>query len=272
MESLYHYTTVDTLKLILKNKTFRFTSLEFVDDLEEAETEDFGNLGRFCYVSCWTENSEESISMWKEYTDPKQGIRIKLPKYIFETEHNIGFSDKQMQQMNMPMLKSRNLYPLEYTKGVAEIEWENKVKFMPQIVKLSPVTYTQDPELLHTSVYSETDSNITLETKLIGKFKSTIWRYQKEWRYHLFTLPLGMFTIAQNTLNGIAVDPATILKSMKEKNIDYKYFDIPFNTDYLNGIEIVMSPQIEEKAQKELKSITQNIVGCKIVSSNQRWR
>ena len=59
MDYLYHYTTVDTLKLILENKTFRFKSLENMDDSEEAETEDYGNLGRFCYVSCWTENSNE---------------------------------------------------------------------------------------------------------------------------------------------------------------------------------------------------------------------
>ena len=32
---LYHYTTIDTLALILKNRTIRFNRLDKVDDLEE---------------------------------------------------------------------------------------------------------------------------------------------------------------------------------------------------------------------------------------------
>lgn len=35
---LYHYTNMETLKLILKNKIFRLSSLNKMDDLEEGET------------------------------------------------------------------------------------------------------------------------------------------------------------------------------------------------------------------------------------------
>lgn len=52
---------LETLALILKNKTICFNNLLYVAYLDEAETEDMGKFGKFVYVSCWTEDSEKSI-------------------------------------------------------------------------------------------------------------------------------------------------------------------------------------------------------------------
>jgi hypothetical protein len=64
VEYLYHYTNLETLKLILHNKTFRLSSLNKMDDLEEGDTEDFQKLGRFIYISSWTNNPAESLLLW----------------------------------------------------------------------------------------------------------------------------------------------------------------------------------------------------------------
>lgn len=59
---IYHYTTIDVLALILKNLTLRFTRLDHVDVLEEAKIEQSQyDLSKFLFVSCWTENGEESL-------------------------------------------------------------------------------------------------------------------------------------------------------------------------------------------------------------------
>lgn len=50
------------------NKTICFNNLLNVDDIEEAETEDMGEFGKFIYTSCWTEDTEESIPLWNLYT------------------------------------------------------------------------------------------------------------------------------------------------------------------------------------------------------------
>ena len=60
---LYHYTTIDTLALILKNKTIRFNRLDKVDDVEEDAFSNGVHLGQYIFVSCWTKNSEESIPL-----------------------------------------------------------------------------------------------------------------------------------------------------------------------------------------------------------------
>ena len=75
--------------LILKNKTLAFNSLQNVDDLEECESKDIQQIGKICYVSCWTDDASESIPMWKMYTPNMQGVRIKLKKFPFKKSNTI---------------------------------------------------------------------------------------------------------------------------------------------------------------------------------------
>ena len=48
-EYLYHYTSVDSLALILKHRTIRLNPLDKMDDLQEQETAD---LKRMVCVEC----------------------------------------------------------------------------------------------------------------------------------------------------------------------------------------------------------------------------
>lgn len=81
---LYHYTSLDTLALILTNKSTCFNTLLNVDDIDEAETSDLGQFGKYVYVSCWTDEAAESIAMWQLYTPNMHGVRIQLPVYPFK--------------------------------------------------------------------------------------------------------------------------------------------------------------------------------------------
>ena len=81
---LYHYTSIETLALILKNGTIKFNRLDTVDDLEEAGyTSDGMQLGKYMFVSCWTKSSEENIALWSMYADKGKGIRIELDEDMF---------------------------------------------------------------------------------------------------------------------------------------------------------------------------------------------
>lgn len=78
-ERLFQYTSLGVLSLILQNKTIRFNSLENLDDLEESSLQFCDDNPPVTYVSCWTSIVEESIPMWKLYTQMTDGIRIELP-------------------------------------------------------------------------------------------------------------------------------------------------------------------------------------------------
>ena len=82
---IYHYTNLESLALILKNKTIRFNRLDKVDDIEEGNAESYGV--RFCkyvFVSCWTENPIESIPLWKIYSGEFGGVRISVEQEMFQ--------------------------------------------------------------------------------------------------------------------------------------------------------------------------------------------
>lgn len=92
---IYHYTSIDSLALILKNRTLRFTRLDHVDDLEEAKVEQSQyDLAKFLFVSCWTENGEESIPLWKMYSGGETGVRIGVEKDMFEGYFSFSFDEK----------------------------------------------------------------------------------------------------------------------------------------------------------------------------------
>ena len=67
VEYLYHYTNIESLALILKNRTIRFNSLDRMDDLQEKESADVKNIGQFCFITSWTSENTESIPMWNMY-------------------------------------------------------------------------------------------------------------------------------------------------------------------------------------------------------------
>lgn len=84
MDYLYHYTNLSSLALILKNKTIRFNSLINMDDAEEVRTRNSEYLGKYCFVSSWTNQSDESIPFWGLYTHQMSGVRIRMRAYPFE--------------------------------------------------------------------------------------------------------------------------------------------------------------------------------------------
>ena len=54
IEHLYHYTSLESLALIIKNRTIRLNSLDKMDDLQEQKTVDVANLGKYIFISSWT--------------------------------------------------------------------------------------------------------------------------------------------------------------------------------------------------------------------------
>lgn len=75
---IYHYTTLETLALILKNRTLRFNNVKNMNDPEESVTEDFkSSLKNYTFISCWTQNPEESIPLWQMYSNSAHGVRLE---------------------------------------------------------------------------------------------------------------------------------------------------------------------------------------------------
>lgn len=254
---LYHYCSIETFKLILKNKTIRFSSLGKVDDLEEALTSDFDDFGRVCFVSCWTDLEQESIEMWRSYTQGLPGVRIGLPEDFFAMER----SKWKDQDIINESIEIGNNYDLQLSP--------------PYYPCVTPVTYTEDEELINIPVVDERvetcskcgkqTASLGLKTKYIGKFKRKYWSGQAEWRYKLIAMPKEYH---RNHEKGKYLgDPQEMLELMKTdlKEMTFKtdYIDFPFNKELLEEIDVVASPyntdddnKIVEEIMKEYTNVT----------------
>lgn len=139
MEYLYHYTSLETLALILSNKTIRFNNLLYVDDIEEAETNDMGKFGRIAYVSCWTDDERESIPLWNMYTPNMHGVRIRMKKFPFKRYH---FSKGEM------FLEE----DIETYINLRKVYDENKVNIVSDLPKLEKVEYSDEVDDLYPKI------------------------------------------------------------------------------------------------------------------------
>lgn len=199
MRHLYHYTSLDTLALILKNRTLCFNNLVNVDDMEEARSEDMGEFGKFVYVSCWTADSEESIPLWNLYTPDMHGVRIRLPEYPFETHHykkgEFFFEEDVDTYIDFAHMFVEDKYSISPKNPVlVEVEYDNeKARLFPRVRMESYPGALQDfleAESLEALMRKEIKVSYSFEK--VGYYKRKIWEFQKEWRYKISISPMGL--------------------------------------------------------------------------------
>lgn len=228
---LYHYTSIESLAYILKNKTLRFNNLLNVDDPEEAETSDLGKLGKYCLVSCWTNSSEDAIPMWNMYTPDMKGVRIGLRKNPFkEYIYNAG-------EFNF----------LETTKSYVNYnsDYARKVSIVAECPLLIQVEYTEDESRLMHKVLSQTESGYKLALNEIGKFKRKCWAFQQEYRYKITTAPWSAEEM-QNVKS--TEEHIALFNRVLDKNNGQFLNDVflELADDAFDGMEILLGPKTSE--------------------------
>ena len=118
-EFIYHYTSIETLALILKFKKIRFNSISNVDDLTESISDDIGKLGSLLLLSCWTSNPNENIAFWKMYGKNGSGVRIKMRSTLFSKEIFIDDDNFRSPLKHLDIIWPVNfLFPVNYVDKV----------------------------------------------------------------------------------------------------------------------------------------------------------
>ena len=90
-EYLYHYTTINSLAMILSTKSFRFTRLNNLNDPKEGVTSDINGSEEMIYCSSWTAHEKDTIPLWKMYTN-LIGVRLRMPVNMFCGDNRIETS------------------------------------------------------------------------------------------------------------------------------------------------------------------------------------
>ena len=155
---LYHYTSLETLALILRNRTIRFTRLDKVDDPQEQRSADSQNLGKMKLVSCWTSADEESIPMWREYAGAECGVRIQMKSHPFKL---YSVSTESLSELSPDALLNALGGSFDGLHLPLEDFWNRNYHFFET---------ARDIEMLHEVEY--TDDEILLFPKVISTFEN----------------------------------------------------------------------------------------------------
>lgn len=185
---IYHYTSVDSLALILASRKLRFNRLDRVDDLREAQTHLGIEFGKYFFVSCWTRAQKESIPQWHMYTDKMAGVRISLPLMPFQRKRLRPKPEWNVQT------QGELLSPLSL-----EEQFGDNYFIVPMFLEedhfAAPVTYVENIEQRYSEavrVSKSLDGRASLQISRpfdLACLKSTDWEFQAEYRFFLFVLP-----------------------------------------------------------------------------------
>lgn len=274
MEYLYHYTSLETFALIVKNKTLCFNNLLNVDDLEEAMSKDMGAFGRFVYVSCWTDDAEESIPLWNLYTPDMHGVRIRLPINPFEKYYykkgELFFEEDTETYINCQRLYDENKMSIVANSPVlTQIEYTNENdKLYPQVKKESFSGATQiflKAQSMEDLKGKEVNVNYSFEK--VGKYKRNNWSFQREWRYIITVSPMGLKEMNPPTLE----KQQEMIKRIEDRNSEVicQRLFLNLSKKAFDDFEVIFGPKMTE-AEKIMAEalIKQYAPKCKYRDSN----
>lgn len=261
---IYHYTSIDTLALILSNRTMRFNRLDRVDDIEEAlySSGAFKTLlGNYQFASCWTKKEAENITLWDMYTQYK-GVRIGLEENPFVTyQINADFS-------------SFIQWPLDV--------YENCMLFSSNNPStLFDVQYVKNLEEKVNSLVDNSQGSISFNSNELGLYKREEWAPQEESRYKLLALPVDMIGAFNNLLSSgrITLFNAfnnlinSIYQSMMSNfPIGITYIDLPLNLEKLNHIEVMLGPLVTDSDKKRVVEMLKPFPDATIIPSKLKIR
>lgn len=244
---IYHYTNIESLALILKNKTIRFNRLDKVDDYEEGNAESLGvRFSKYVFASCWTEEPMENIPLWKMYGGDFCGLRISMDREMFQ-EYDVSGSDLRIpggagsiytkippSDMNNP-----NFFIIpshDYNNDL----FYRKIKYVNDVHE-----YTKGAIKLDNVIDNHGD--MQLEMKPFGYYKNIRWEFQKESRFVIYVFPVNLF------LEGANPDISTIVVQslLNNKPLPFNYYDMNLKEETMDTMVVTLSPSATE-AQKIL--------------------
>lgn len=241
-DTLFHYTSLPSLALILRNRTIRFTRLDGVDDPQERRTADSRNLAKFRFVSCWTDSAEESIPMWREYAGVESGVRIELPADPFR-RYPLTDEDYRRTGGRITVGGPRNGLMMPLLLPFSKL-WDEG-PFVQEAVLASgilhKVEYTDDPDLLFPKVMSfEPDGGITAKLGAVGVTKSAAWSYQREWRFVLTAYPFVLRDAVDAQEKTLQTLRAAVL-DLREPDLP-EFLDLAISDEAFAAMRVTASP------------------------------
>lgn len=227
--------------MILSSRSIKFSRLDRVDDLEECVVCQNVRLGQYVFVSCWTEEREESIPLWKMYSGNNHGVRIALDSNMFEgivTKEEMmpnGLYATNCSFAGLPKDKISNqdyyVLPVLSTKNKL---FYCKVEYVEDINEKTKGAYQ-----LNIGEGNKAKCHIAFGE--IGKYKNLRWKFQQESRFRIVVIPVNISTCD-------AAEAGTLVLNAIHQSVPLSITDcfLEFREDALDDLEVLLHPNSTE--------------------------
>lgn len=257
---LYHYTSLETLLLILEENTIRFSRLDLMNDPVEGHNDIWPECRENVFSSSWTAEARDELPMWKLYSDLK-GVRIRMPIDLFNFSDKLEASKREglfliKSKLSKPAIIER--YNFDKINNVGPM----KFKDSESVYGPTAVTYHENKEAISEGMvvpedYGEDRYQINLT--LIGGRKLDYWSFEKEYRYRI------IYGDALRIYGNLGY-----LKQFSEGNgIIQRHLDVEFKQESLEGVEIILGPHSNSSDRNKIVEIlrSKNITSFSVLKS-----
>lgn len=225
--TLFHYTSIETLALILQYKTLRFTRLDLVNDPSEAETTDLPNAASLVFASCWTDLSLDTLPMWRMYTPNMQGVRIELPNNPFQGRNPVYLTEDAGYWQAIDQ-------DIEFNHGIPDSGIVTRFLRGP-----NKIVYTNDPKERVVTCLESGIAGEMIRLEDLGQTKSLHWQFEQEWRYRVLATFSEVHPQPLTGFNQHYVHPREIRLSMQ-------HVDICLDNTALQEMNVLLGPCCNE--------------------------
>lgn len=261
---IHHYTTIETLALIIKTKSIRFNRTDKVDDSDESEGVD-PNWEKYVFISCWTRDDKESIALWKMYASVDKGVRISFENENIFKRHDYKISDV-LQHMAITCVNSVTAAAsiksinevLSVIKGTDKDKKFNELSLHPtqvqnedywaldlqlgDLIPFCDVQYVTDKQKVLAEHVSSTEIGVMMDTDFIGTVKSDYWAFQKESRFVIRTHPIGDTAKGEN-----------LKRLLNQEDLATGYIDAELSEQALHSMTITIAPLANKESEEIVK-------------------
>jgi hypothetical protein len=245
MNKFYHYTTIDTLALILKFKKLRFRRLDLVDDISETEQVKY-NASTHYFVSCWTMEEKENIALWKDRDSNMRGVRISTVSNPIQTEI-IQSIDKLNKSFETPVLNGNNVI-LDQNLQKIYLYWHPNSR--SETMDFYKMTYIDDQgDFLKLKSECVNENEIKQDDLVL--LKKSSWRFQNEYRLIVPLQPNSDSII-------YPIDPKVFFEKIIKGTCHYEYYDFKLKEEFIENIEITLGPLCNDSDKIIVESLLKN--------------
>lgn len=246
---LSHYTSIETLELILKNRTIRFNRLDNVNrtdranDANESLSSNYKTAQSMVFASCWTAAELESDLHWNRYAGGYQGVRITMPTLMFNGRHNnhkVTHDDRHYEITVDPVNRNGCLYQIErrgkQVMGLAGSGVSGPTK----------INYVSAEDAIQCNVIQRQDGTM-YDLRSLGTVKLKEWECESEYRFRI----LSAFGYSKDDSGEKWMSPS----AFEDSPVVTESIDVPLDPSALEEMEIMLGPKSTENDLRRVEQL-----------------